>query len=63
MKPNIASLRFFCRKINFFASKNLIFSAETDLSLCSLEVLKILSFKRFSSNNKIKYHGMEKCFD
>jgi hypothetical protein len=37
MKPNIALLGFFCRKINFFQGRNVMFYAETDLSLCSLE--------------------------
>jgi hypothetical protein len=44
MKPNIVLLGIICRKINFFISKIKVFSAETELSIYSCEILKILSF-------------------
>lgn len=43
MKPNIVLLGIISRKINFFISKKQVFCAETELSLYSREVLKILS--------------------
>jgi hypothetical protein len=52
MKPNIVLLGIICRKINFFISKIKVFSAETELSIYSRQVLKILSFM----------YGKEKCF-
>jgi len=52
MKPNIVLLGIICRKINFFISKIKVFSAETELSIYSCEILKILSF----------IYGKGKCF-
>lgn len=46
MKPIIVLLGIICRKINFFISEIRVFSTETEVSLYSRQIFKMLSFIR-----------------